>query len=1028
MSDALQPAAAPATAVRHEETVGRARRLHLEDGAELWRFADPNDPAARRLAAAEGVGGFGRAGVDEQGAWLWRAPAPLRLDAWLRDGARPWDRVGPVARSLVARLGWCEAHALFPGPLRPEEVAVDETRGEVVLRADALAQSLAGAFEARATGSPGLSRWVPPEQARGEPWDNAANRYVVGLVLYRALAGHHPFSGQGLRRGLEAQAQQGAPPFDEAVARGLPPGLQSLCLQLLDPDPSRRPGSARMVADRLDGLSPVVAERVAATPRARTVVPAIAGATQARRDRLVAAAGGEPPSAAPRAAAPSTRSRPRSAWWSRLAMVLPVVAGLGLAIALGSVVEPPPAPAKSPSVGAATPLGLDQSESEDCATCHPRQVAQWTQSVMAHSARSPMFQALEMLIEEQVGRSFDCPDGAGALRTADPRTACIDPSSGLPITGSGGELWCVNCHAVGENLRPGLPAWDGRGRDRDSHLPLRDLLPAATMEGISCVVCHTTHGPVRPGNESIGRYEGNPSWVSFVTGQRFFSRPEDARGQPGIANSGYELDPAVLLAGFGGVPVPGGAHVRPEASTRQYLQTSEFCGACHDVRLFGTDVIGVRERGEHFKRLRNAYSEWSAWADDERRRGREPASCQDCHMSQYPGVCVADGEGDVALASAFLDDGATALRRACPPGTHFEAREPGAYPDDRASLSSAPGRVSTHYFSGVDAPLTAGLSEELLDDPRLDEAGLPRGLRPRRDLLLGRTFRFELRGAARRGDRVEIPIEIENVGAGHRVPAGFSQEREIWVHLKVSDADGRVLYEVGRVERGDEDLPDKRFVRVNVDDRFTDGQGAPQGVFGADVIDGPDLPRWSPPPITGATRFRGEGLINLQNGFLRCVTCIGEIDAFGHCQPSFGQGRTRADRFADGVYDLDTGECRSNLVGEQALFETYFPVGALDATRGATKGPDAIIDTRSAPPGVPLTYVYDLPLRGGRGPLTVEARLMFRAFPPFLVRAFADYELQQAARGLRPSGPLVTHDMLDRLEVVELHRVRVEIP
>jgi hypothetical protein len=76
---------------------------------------------------------------------------------------------------------------------------------------------------------------------------------------------------------------------------------------------------------------------------------------------------------------------------------------------------------------------------------------------------------------------------------------------------------------------------------------------------------------------------------------------------------------------------------------------------------------------------------------------------------------------------------------------------------------------------------------------------------------------------------------------------------------------------------------------------------------------------------------------------------------------------------------------------------------------------------------VPIVYTYELPALG-RGPFVVEARLLFRAFPPFLVRAFADYEAQQASRGLRPSGPLVTPDMLDRLEVIELHRVRVEIP
>jgi hypothetical protein len=167
--------------------------------------------------------------------------------------------------------------------------------------------------------------------------------------------------------------------------------------------------------------------------------------------------------------------------------------------------------------------------------------------------------------------------------------------------------------------------------------------------------------------------------------------------------------------------------------------------------------------------------------------------------------------------------------------------------------------------------------------------------------------------------------------------------------------------------------------------------------------------------------------VNFQNGFLRCVRCIGTIDAQGDCQPLPGQERRRADRFADGAYDIDTGECRSNLSGNKAFFETFFPVGALDASRGLVKGPDAIIDSRSLPPQVPIRYTYDLATQGRRGPFKVEARLMFRAFPPFLIKGFAAYEREQARRGLRPSGPLVTDDMIRRLEIVELSRQSAEI-
>jgi hypothetical protein len=655
------------------------------------------------------------------------------------------------------------------------------------------------------------------------------------------------------------------------------------------------------------------------------------------------------------------------------------------------------------SVSPAAPLAAPR-ELADCASCHPRQSAEWSRSVMAHAVESPLFQSLEMLIEEQVGRDRNCPNGAGVLRAAG-AGACTNPRTGLPITGSGGASWCVNCHAPGENLAAAMPAWDARSPDARTRRPLRDLLPARTMEGISCAACHQMTSPVRPGAEASGQYEGNPSWISADTGARFLQRPEDERGVFGIANSGYLMDPGALVST--GELVAGGAHRRLTPSANAYQTSSEFCGACHDVRLFGSDAIS----GEHFKRLRNAYSEWVAWADGERRDGRVPASCQDCHMSLYPGICE-PSPGAPAKAG-------------CPPGTVFAARAPGSYPTGHSAAGSPAARISTHYFSGVDVPLARAFDPVAVDDTTLDVAGIPVGARQRRDLLLASTFRFAIDTPRQAGDRLEIPIVVENIGAGHRVPAGFSQEREIWVHLRVTDARGRLVYEVGRVDRGDEDLRDKVFLRVNTSDAARDRLGRPLGVFGADVADGPDVPRWS--AFGGAGEFRGRGLVNFQNGFLRCVRCIGTIDRAGQCQAGPGQESRRADRYVDGDYDAETGACRSNLSGAAAFLEVYFPVGALDASRGITKGPDAIVDTRSLAPKQPARYVYDIAATGAVGPFTVEATLEFRAFPPFLVRAFIDYEDAQARAGLRPSGPLVDRAVLDRLEVVHVATARTVI-
>lgn len=1047
---------------------GRAARFACDGGRTLWRLAASDAGVIARLAAL-GVGGVVAAGTDEVGPWLVRrAPAPTLADALVAEPV-PWRRAVALVASLAGACAACERAAVYPGPIDPAHLVIDGDA--LVVPADALVAALCGEPAAAAPAT-AAARWQAPEELAGAPGDSAANRYVVGLVLYRLLAGEHPFAGAGLRRGLDEQAARGAPPFTDAIAAALPPGLQSLALRLLDPDPARRPASAAAIAAELHGLAgdqPMIGprtgsvigsgsagiggdggigSRIGSGSRSGSMIGGRVGSrigsgsgsgsmigpgtgspigTGSRTGSRSGGDGGDGGDGSRRGTSgPGIGSTAgisagsgamidgvarggavenRSASLSRGGTVGAAIArrALPLAIALAGVIaavtlaarRSAPASARL-QAGAAHPLEAPRRLA-DCATCHPRHASEWSRSVMAHAGTSPLFQALEILIEEQVGRDRDCPGGAGILRTAGPG-ACRDRATGLAVTGSGGASWCVNCHTPGENLAASLPPWDGQSRDATTRRPLRDLLPAAALEGIGCAVCHQATGPAPIGAAERGGYEGNPAWFSPATGLRHPMRPEDARGRAGIANSGYHLEPGALLAA--GDWLPGGAHRRPTDAARRYLASSEMCGACHDVRLFGTDAV----HGESFKRLRNAYSEWLAWSEGELRAGRVPASCQDCHMSAFPAVCE-PGPTAEGLAG-----------RACPPGTRPRAVAPGT------AGSHAP-----HYFTGVDVPLGADFDPAAIDDPTLDVGGVPVGARRRRDLLLAATFRFAVEPPTRTGNRLAIPVVVENVGAGHRVPAGFSQEREIWIHLRVTDARGALVYETGRVDRADEDLRDKIFLRVGTSASAIDRAGRPVGLFGADVADGPDVPRWTPVPGTGGAEQRGRGLVNFQNGFLRCVRCIGTIDADGACQPLPGQESRRADRYADGDYDADTGACTSNLRGEHRFLEVYFPVGALDATRGLVRGPDAIVDTRSLPPGEPRRSIFELEAVGP-GPYTIEARLLFRAFPPYLLRAFADYEREQDRAGLRPSGPLLDVGVLGRLEIVEVATARAVIP
>src|SRR5580704_13379626 len=141
----------------------------------------------------------------------------------------------------------------------------------------------------------------------------------------------------------------------------------------------------------------------------------------------------------------------------------------GAILALGALLAAPTGAAdRRPHIA---PAYLAGSRAEDCAPCHAREVAEWRASPMAFAARSPLVGALESLVEEQVGRDAACPNGAGVLRRRG-SDACFDARSGVAETAAGGEHWCVNCHAPGENLRAAIPAWRARGSARD-RAPMR---------------------------------------------------------------------------------------------------------------------------------------------------------------------------------------------------------------------------------------------------------------------------------------------------------------------------------------------------------------------------------------------------------------------------------------------------------------------------------------------------------------------------------------------------------------------------
>ena len=142
----------------------------------------------------------------------------------------------------------------------------------------------------------GTPEYLSPEQATGAPVDGRADVYAVGLIGWRMLAGHHPFSATDARGLLMMQATKPVPPLAESRPDlAAWPGLLAAIARACAKDVAERHASASdLCADleacltSLDGLPLLPAARIA-TPRSISSPPA----ARVRHDTLALAP--EPP-------------------------------------------------------------------------------------------------------------------------------------------------------------------------------------------------------------------------------------------------------------------------------------------------------------------------------------------------------------------------------------------------------------------------------------------------------------------------------------------------------------------------------------------------------------------------------------------------------------------------------------------------------------------------------------------------------------------------------------------------------------
>ena len=171
------------------------------------------------------------------------------LNDWLKENP-PLEKLIHVFAGISSALSAVHAQGIVHRDLKPENVRVTED-GSAKLMDFGLAKSLEGSVALTREGAVvGTVLYMAPEQCRGQQLDYRADLYALGAVLFSALTGRPPFSGEGIVQVI-MQHIQSPPPSPKALNPNIPETLNALVLQMLAKNPLERPQSAVAVKEAL---------------------------------------------------------------------------------------------------------------------------------------------------------------------------------------------------------------------------------------------------------------------------------------------------------------------------------------------------------------------------------------------------------------------------------------------------------------------------------------------------------------------------------------------------------------------------------------------------------------------------------------------------------------------------------------------------------------------------------------------------------------------------------------------------------
>lgn len=155
-------------------------------------------------------------------------------------------RLRDVARQLALGLRALHGSGRLHCDIKPSNVLVDSSGKVVILDFGLVTKATAlQTFKSFTEDILGTPAYMAPEQGGNGDLTEAIDWYAMGALMYEALAGLPPFSGQFIQVMLGKQASDPPPPRTHEAA--ISADLDGLCGSLLRRDPSLRPGGLEIL-------------------------------------------------------------------------------------------------------------------------------------------------------------------------------------------------------------------------------------------------------------------------------------------------------------------------------------------------------------------------------------------------------------------------------------------------------------------------------------------------------------------------------------------------------------------------------------------------------------------------------------------------------------------------------------------------------------------------------------------------------------------------------------------------------------